>query len=242
MVSTDQKRLIIARLVAGLEFFLQNRSPIEINEASGDSLSFSSHQIQSYLDYFEFLENWNRKVDLVSPAPFEHLISRHLIDSIAAWRLLRLNLVCTSNLPLIDIGSGAGLPGIIIAIQDPEQAIILCEPRFKRGMFLREIKKQLKLENVTIFQGKIEELALKSIINTEIVITRALKINAQMLQATAKLLVDGGYFVKMAGAEHSEPELSYCEKNRELRFSKKIPYSIPGDTEGRTLLVWKCFT
>jgi 16S rRNA (guanine527-N7)-methyltransferase len=106
--------------------------------------------VERLLDYAERLRKWNRGYNLVSASDLPVFVSRHLLDSLAIqpwikpWRLL-------------DVGSGAGLPGLPLAIADPHLQCTLVDSAGKKVRFLRHVKRQLALANVEPVQARIRD-------------------------------------------------------------------------------------
>lgn len=104
-------------------------------------------ELSLYSQYFALLEDWNRRINLVSRKSFDQVFSAHFVDSIfvsdVAYEFLE-------NRPLIDIGSGAGFPGVVFACRFPEVSIRLFEKMEKRRKFLSLVVGALKLSNVEI--------------------------------------------------------------------------------------------
>lgn len=96
--------------------------------------------------YLELLQDWAPRVDLVGDADLERLESRHIDDSLRALPLL----LSLPSGPVIDVGSGAGLPGIPLAIAQRERHFRLLEPRAKRAAFLEEVVRSLRLESEVV--------------------------------------------------------------------------------------------
>jgi len=130
--------------------------------------------------FLALLYKWNQSHDLVGPGSLKDLIFQHLIDSLAAALVLEsVNILppfsTTETFTYADIGTGAGLPGIIwhLLYKDKIHTYLL-EPRSKRTAFLKEVKRELKLENITIIEGRSE--ALKEQVSTlDYLSMRALK-------------------------------------------------------------------
>lgn len=103
--------------------------------------------------YAELLSKWNEKMDLVSSSEISRIYAEHIMDSVAAFGCIEVS----RETPILDIGSGAGLPGVVFAILAPEIKLILLEPRDKRVTFLKECRRELKLENVEVVHGRLED-------------------------------------------------------------------------------------
>ncbi|OGW62400.1 MAG: 16S rRNA (guanine(527)-N(7))-methyltransferase RsmG [Nitrospirae bacterium RBG_16_64_22] len=115
----------------------------------------SDGQVEAFLRYIHLLLKWNRRINLIGTDDPSEIIVRHLVDS-----LLFLE-VFPSGAPLrvIDLGSGAGLPGIPVKIARPDDTVVLVESRAKKASFLREAVRVIRLPGVAVYEGRIEEIA-----------------------------------------------------------------------------------
>lgn len=185
--------------------------------------------------YVELLERWTARVDLVSPGPANVLIERHIVDCAAAWIVLR-----SKHLPggvdgLVDIGSGAGLPGLIWAILSPNSKVTLVEPRQKRVMFLREIVGRLGLKNVLIADERMQELSLP-LTAYSLVTSRAVGEHQVTLETLGKHTHPNGMAVFLVGPSYK------CDVG--TRFGEFIHYGLlcykaNSDGPERAISVWK---
>ncbi len=124
----------------GLVLRLGERVNVDLNERQAESL----------VKYSQLAIEWNKIANLTGANSVESYITGHVIDCLAVVPFL-------SQGPLVDIGSGAGLPGIVLAIADPERYIALVEPRGKRSRFLQHIKMQLGLRMIDINSQPVEQ-------------------------------------------------------------------------------------
>lgn len=111
-------------------------------------------------DFCVQLEKWNKTINLISPRDINEMMSKHIIDSAVAASIIWIKFGedrASSNIEWVDIGSGAGFPGIIISLMFPESKIYLCEPKTKKSHFLQEVRTNLSLENVHISNLRIEQ-------------------------------------------------------------------------------------
>ena len=160
-------------------------------------LKLTSAQLDSLTEYFELLMRWTKRVDLVAPAEAAELLDRHLLDSLAALLAIENSHSPTPNFRVLDIGSGAGLPGLIWAITRPEWKLLLCEPRQKRVDFLKEVRRSLNVANVEIFKERMEDLDLESPV--QLMTCRALGLDADFFRVSRSLLSHAGMAVVLAG-------------------------------------------
>lgn len=158
-----------------------------------------------YLRYAELVRAYSDKLDLVSPGDLERFEERHIRDSLRARRWVRR---CPPG-PAIDVGSGAGLPGIPLAIADPHRRWRLLEPRRRRAAFLEEVVRDLELTNVEVRAQTAEEAIAELGAVHSVAIARALAPPAVALEILRPLVVPRGTVLLFVGRE--EPALKYAE-------------------------------
>ena len=200
---------------------------------------FSNPVKQRLLHYLSLIEHWNSRVDLVSPALPEVLIERHLIDSIAGWLVLAGMVGIPSNSAYLDVGSGAGLPGVVWGIIETNRRVILCEPRNKRAIFLKEVRRELGLENIEVLVTRVEDIE-PSVGEVGLIVSRATGLEEVVVSAGDRLLCPGGYVALMLGP--SAAELRRAEETGRVRFDSLIRYSLSTGGPARVIALWKCFT
>ena len=127
-------------------------------------------------EYANLIIKWNKTRNLVSRNANLEIINEHIFDCACLMPLLE-----ESN--LLDVGSGAGFPGLVISILDDEKKIKLLEPNQKKVSFLTHVQATLDLKNTTIFKERIENLEE---INEEIIITRAVMEPKKLLDVISK--------------------------------------------------------
>lgn len=193
----------------------------------------SSEEQEKLIAYLKLIQDWNVKVDLVSPAPCEVLIERHLIDSLAAYLLITEHYDLGEKSSLIDIGSGAGLPGVVFSIMQPKRKVYLCEPRDKRCHFLKEVRRELALDKLEVISARMEDLEGKGLAQVGLTISRAIPQSSPFLSLSKKILSPGGLAVQMLGP-------SFKTDSKELKIHE---YRLPQSKTPRKLVVYqKCFT
>lgn len=142
------------------------------------------------LAYLQLLGKWNKAYNLTAIRDARTAVSHHLLDSLAVL----------PHLPpgaLADIGSGAGLPGIPIALAQPERSVTLNDSNEKKMAFLRQAKIELGLSNVALHAGRAQAWQPEE--RVDIVISRAFSRLAQFIAASGHLLRPGGCFAAMKG-------------------------------------------
>lgn len=138
--------------------------------------------------YVELLAKWNRAYNLTAVRDPGEMVSRHLLDSLAVLPYLHGG-------SLADLGSGAGLPGIPLAIARPGLAVTLVESNGKKARFLREAVRSLPLGNVTVAQARVQDATGRF----DSVTARAFASLADMLAWGGHLLADDGRWLALKG-------------------------------------------
>ena len=187
-------------------------------------------QTKKLLDFLSLLDSWTERVDLVAPAPLRELLERHIVDSLAAYLELLFHVEHPPG-PILDVGSGGGLPGVVLMIMDPGRQVICCEPRGKRCDFLREVRRRLAIDLV-VCQSRIEDLELDNA--PTLAVTRALGLDELFVQHAGRLLATGGKACILAGPSHSNAHTIPCAG----KFEGYHQYSIPSSMAERKLAVW----
>ncbi|MDI6714752.1 MAG: 16S rRNA (guanine(527)-N(7))-methyltransferase RsmG [Thermodesulfovibrio sp.] len=139
-----------------------------------------------FLIYLTELKKWNKNYNLTSIEDEKEIIVKHFLDS-----LLYLSFIPEKSLNIADIGSGAGFPGVPIAIVREDLKISLIESSWKKCAFLKNIKRKLKLPNIAVYQAKAEEIEAKF----DIVVSRALWSMKEFIEKCKNLLEENGYFL-----------------------------------------------
>lgn len=161
------------------------------------SLALDERQLDRLLAYLELLTRWNQTYNLTAVREPEAMLGRHLFDSLAVAPLL-------VGTRIADLGSGAGLPGIPLAIARPELAVTLVEANGKKARFLRECVRRLPLDNVTVIEARAEGADVLAPVDT--VVARALASLPELTRLAAHWLEPGGTLLALKGPDH-EAEL-----------------------------------
>lgn len=156
----------IARIAELLQPFLSPIGDDSHSERSEESAVLSSTQLTSISIYIDILLRWNASMNLTSVRQSEEIVTRHFGESIFAARHLFLNVHVAetsakaereSAVHVIDLGSGAGFPGLPIKIWAPHLRLTLIESNQRKAVFLREVSRALTLTDVNVFAGRAED-------------------------------------------------------------------------------------
>lgn len=144
--------------------------------------------------YFRILEKWQKHINLVS-SQTQNWWTRHIEDSLQ----LRSFLPKTDS-AIYDLGSGAGLPGMILAIAMPLNQFYLVESDQKKSIFLKEVKRELGLQNVSVISQRIEEINDKAV--ADVVVSRALAPLSQLLEYSQNILKKNAFCLFLKGKNY----------------------------------------
>jgi 16S rRNA (guanine527-N7)-methyltransferase len=176
------------------------------------------------LGYLEQLGKWNRRYNLTAVRDPARMVTRHLLDSLAVWPYL-------SGTRFIDVGTGAGLPGIPLAIVDPQRHFTLLDSNGKKTRFLQHVVTHLQLANVEVVHARVE--TFEPVTRFDAVLSRAFASLDDMIGACHHLLAAGGQFLAMKG-QHPAAELAEISEDVTLIGVETLV--VPGLAEERCLV------
>lgn len=189
-------------------------------------LTLPAEAPQKLLAYCALIEKWNRVYNLTAIRDPAQMLTHHILDSLAVLPALG------ELRYLADIGSGAGLPGLALAIACPEMQIVSIEKAAKKAAFQQQAKTLLQLDNVRIENCRVEDLRLTPA--PEAVIARAFASLRNFVDSTAALLDEKGVFLAMKGAY---PEEEIRDLPPAVRLRDSVQLNVPGLAAERHLLI-----
>ncbi|MCF6807559.1 16S rRNA (guanine(527)-N(7))-methyltransferase RsmG [Thiotrichales bacterium 19S9-12] len=181
-------------------------------EAAINSLGLKAtlNQIDKFKQYIDLLEKWNKAYNLSAIRNKAQMYPYHLYDSLVIAPYIK-------NKQVIDVGSGAGLPGIPLAVLFPEKSFTLLDSNIKKSRFQRQVALELQLENIEIIHSRVEEHIPSE--QYDYVISRAFSSLAQMYQWCNHLIKDNGLFLAMKG---QSPTFEINELQEKYHITPKI--------------------
>jgi 16S rRNA (guanine527-N7)-methyltransferase len=185
--------------------------------------SLSADQLRKLQSHFDLLLKWNTKISLTAIRDPQEIVRRHFGESLFAGAQLNPK----SHAQLADLGSGAGFPGLPIAVLRPEIEVTLIESQRKKVAFLREAIRSAQIANASVYAGRAEESKIKS----QIVTMRAVEKFESVLPVAASLLEPQGELALLIGAAQMQSARANLPN-----FQWREPVSIPESRE-RVLLV-----
>ena len=159
-------------------------------------LHLTSSQLEQFNIYYQELVDWNRRVNLTAITGYEEVQIKHFLDSLTVALAFKLPLA-NASLSLIDVGTGAGIPGIPLKILFPDIGLVLLDSVAKKAVFLHHIKHKLGLGNVEIVVGRAEEIAHETEYREkfDVVLSRAVASLATLVELTLPFCAVGGSFI-----------------------------------------------
>jgi 16S rRNA (guanine527-N7)-methyltransferase len=187
-------------------------------------LSLAEHQRQALLGYLGLLVKWNRAFNLTAVRDPEAMVRRQLLDSLSVIPWL-------GNGSVLDVGTGAGLPGIPLAIARPEINFSLLDSNGKKTRFVQQVVGELGLANVEVIRGRVERLHRAG--HYRHILSRAFSSLVDLVSATEALLAPGGCWLAMKGVDPSS-ELTALPAGL---LSEIVPLQVPGEPGARHLVL-----
>jgi 16S rRNA (guanine527-N7)-methyltransferase len=177
------------------------------------------------LRYLGLLSKWNRTYNLTAIREPSRLVSHHLLDSLSV-------LPHVNGDSLADVGTGAGLPGIPIALAKPGWRVVLLDSNHKKGAFLRQVALELDLRNVQVVTDRAE--AWRPVDAMDIVISRAFSDLAGFIEAGKHLCRANGVLAAMKGVY---PDEELAQVPGDTTLERVVPLKVPGLKAARHLVL-----
>ena len=178
------------------------------------SLNLSDQMIDQLMAYLNLIEKWNRVYNLTAIRERDEMIKLHFLDSLSI-----LNHVEIEN--VLDVGSGAGFPGIVLAITKPELKVTVMDSVNKKTTFMQQVKSELSLTNLNVVNARVEEYQPTILFDS--VITRAFSSVQNMLSMTQHILQKDGAWLAMKSKDVKE-ELKALDENQYTLIPLEVPF------------------
>lgn len=188
-------------------------------------LQVSSETQQALLRYLALLEKWNKVYNLTAVRNPMDMVTLHLLDSLSILPYIK----CKN---LLDVGSGGGLPGVVLAICLPNLQVTTIDTVQKKAIFMRQVKGELGLENLEVVHARVE--GYQPAEKFEVIVSRAFSEVGLFVRLTEHLLAKGGRWFAMKGVS-PEREL----EGLDITKSNIYPLSVAGLDAKRHLIVFE---
>jgi len=178
------------------------------------SLNLSDQMIDQLMAYLNLIEKWNRVYNLTAIRERDEMIKLHFLDSLSILNHLEMEHV-------LDVGSGAGFPGIVLAITKPELKVTVIDSVNKKTTFMQQVKSELSLTNLNVVNARVEDY--QPTILFDGVITRAFSSIQNMLLMTQHTLQKNGAWLAMKSKDVKE-ELEALDQNKFTLIPLEVPF------------------
>lgn len=200
------------------------------NGLVAEGFDFSDEQIKQWTHYLKGIQLWNKAYNLTSIVEPEEMLVKHLFDSIVLIpHLEKMKHDC-----MIDVGTGAGLPGFILAIAMPDTHFVLLDTNSKRTRFMTQMKIELGIKNIEIVHSRVQDYQPAELF--DVILSRAFASAEDMVTWSKHLLADGGCFAAMKGHVTLD-EWQFAEEGY---HSEIIKLSVPKLNDARHLVILSC--
>ena len=201
------------------------------------NIHFSVEQLEQFFVYMNLLIEWNEKMNLTAIIEPEEIILKHFIDSITILKEIK------DDSKIVDVGTGAGFPGIPLSIMNPTLKITLVDSLNKRLIFLQEVVDKLKLKNIEIVHARAEEFGQNKKYREkfDISTSRAVANLSTLSEYLIPLVKLGGKVISMKAAE-AQDEINEAKKAIEIlggKIEKIEEFNLPQSDIGRTIITIK---
>jgi 16S rRNA (guanine527-N7)-methyltransferase len=200
----------------------------------GLGLALTSDQQVQLLAYMDLIAKWTKVYNLTAVRDADEMLTHHLLDSLAVIaplrrELARLNLPAGSNYKLLDVGSGAGLPGIVIAITCPEVSVTCVDTVAKKAAFIQQVAATLRLPNLKGLHARVETLTEPF----DVVCSRAFASLVDFTAWSQFALADHGVWMAMKG-KLPDQELAVLPENVQVFHVEQL--QVPGLNAERCII------
>jgi len=206
------------------------RQPVQLRTqlltgAKALGIELDEQTVHKLLAYIALLAKWNKAFNLTAIDDPQRMVSHHLLDCLAITPYV-------FGKHVLDIGSGAGLPGIPLAMVLPEKSFVLLDSNGKKTRFLVQAIAELKLGNVEVVNSRVEQYTTRNPFST--ITARAFSSIRQMLEQSAHLCAADGRYLFMKGRE---PAQEIAEIGAKFRVADTILLDVPGIDGQRRLVI-----
>jgi 16S rRNA (guanine527-N7)-methyltransferase len=169
-------------------------------------IELNAKQVKQFELYYQELVEWNKKFNLTAITDYQEVQVKHFLDSLTITLALAEEEMKKPNFNIIDIGTGAGFPGVPLKILLAEPKLVLVDSRIKKADFLRCITQKLGLDNVEIVVGRAEEIAHLPLYRQQfaLAISRAVASLSTLVELALPLCQVGGKFIAWKKGEISQ--------------------------------------
>ena len=201
---------------------MEERFVKQMREECGQfDITLEDHQLEQFYHYYELLIQWNSMMNLTAITELEEVVTKHFVDSLSLIRVIPQ--IRNTSFSLIDVGTGAGFPGVPLKIAFPKLKITLLDSLNKRVKFLNEVIQSLELEGIQALHGRAEDYGKQADCREryDLCVSRAVANLSSLSEYCLPFVKEGGKFISYKSGKMEE----------ELEQAKKAVYLLGGNLE-----------
>lgn len=202
-------------------------------------ITLSNEQLEQFLIYYEMLVEWNEKMNLTAITDFQDVMKKHFVDSVSLIKAYDV----TKSVSIIDVGTGAGFPGLALKIAFPQLRVTLLDSLNKRILFLDAVIDKLNLSDVETIHGRAEDFAKPGKLREkfDLCVSRAVANLSTLSEYCLPFVKKGGMFISYKSEKISE-EFEMAENAISFlggRVKNQVEFTLPDSDIYRNLFVIK---
>jgi len=203
-----------------------------VNEVKKLNINLTKEQLEKLEEYNNFLLEYNQHTNLTAIKQKDEVYLKHFYDSLTITKIIQLE-----NQTILDVGTGAGFPGLVLGIIFPNLQVTLLDSNNKKTTFLKECIKRLKFQNIEVIHSRAEDYVRENREKFDIVTSRAVAELRILIELNVPAIKIGGFFIAMKGqTEAEEQNAKNTLEKLNAKIIEKQEFELPNNAGHRTLL------
>lgn len=202
---------------------MDNRQEKLVNASRAMGLVLTPEQVFNLLKYMDLLKKWNKTYNLTALKTDEQILAHHILDSLSVVKPLQEKCILHHEVSVLDVGSGGGLPGVVLAIMNEGWQVECIDAVQKKTSFIMLVAGALALNNLKSKHVRIEKYTIKPV---DLVISRAFASLVDFANLAGKHVAEQGYLVAMKG-RYLEEEVQALAAETQWYIESYLPLNVP---------------